>query len=81
MNRFSKDMGATDEALPKSLLDAAQINLSMLGVILVTVYTNVKFAILILFMAVLFILIRKIYLQCSTNIKRMEGMSEFFFHF
>lgn len=42
MNRFSKDMGSTDEALPKSLLDAAQINLSMVGAILVTIYTNVR---------------------------------------
>lgn len=76
MNRFSKDMGSADEALPKSFLDATQINLSMLGAILVTVYTNVKFSIVILIMAVLFIFARKIYLKSSTNIKRLEGMSE-----
>ncbi|XP_031635983.1 multidrug resistance-associated protein 4-like [Contarinia nasturtii] len=76
MNRLSKDMGSTDEALPKSFLDATQINLSMVGAILVTVYTNVKFSIVILIMAVLFIIARNIYLKSSTNIKRFEGITK-----
>lgn len=76
MNRFSKDMGSTDEALPKSLLDAAQINLSMVGAILVTVYTNVRFSIVILIMGVFFLFARHIYLKSSTNIKRLEGASK-----
>lgn len=77
LNRFSKDMGSTDEALPKSLLDATQINLSMLGVILVTIYTDVRFSIIITIMGVLFVYARYVYLKCSTNIKRFEGTSEF----
>lgn len=75
MNRFSKDMGSTDEALPKSLLDSTQINLSMLGAILVTIYTNVYFSIIILIMGIIFLIVRNIYLKCSTNIKRLEGIS------
>lgn len=75
MNRFSKDMGSTDEPLPKSFLDAAQINLSMLGAILVTIFTNIKFAIIVLVLSMLFVLARKIYLKSSTNIKRLEGTS------
>lgn len=77
MNRFSKDMGTADEALPKSILDAAQINLAMFGAILVTIYTNVRFSIVILIMGVLFVCARNIYLKCSTNIKRLEGTSKF----
>lgn len=77
MNRFSKDMGSTDEALPKSFLDSTQINLSMLGAILVTIYTNVYFSIIILVMGIVFLIVRNIYLKCSTNIKRLEGISMF----
>lgn len=68
-------MGSADEALPKSCLDAAQINLSMVGAILVTIFTNLKFSIVILIMSVFFFLARKFYLKSSTNIKRLEGMS------
>lgn len=75
MNRFSKDMGSADEALPKSCLDAAQINLGMLGAILVTIFTNLKFSIVILIMSAFFLIARKIYLGSSTNIKRFEGIS------
>lgn len=75
INRFSKDMGSADETLPKSLLDAAQINLNMLGAILVTVYTNALFSIVILIMGVFFLLVRKVYLKISTNIKRLEATS------
>lgn len=77
LNRFSKDMGSADEALPKSFLDAAQINLSMIGAILVTVFVNLKFGAVILIMFILFILMRNIYLKSSTNIKRFEGISMF----
>lgn len=78
MNRFSKDMGSTDEALPKSCLDAGQINLGMLGAILVTIFTNFKFSIVILIMGAFFLITRHIYLKSSTNIKRLEGTSKSF---
>lgn len=75
MNRFAKDIGSTDEALPKCIFDATQIILRMLGAILVTIFTNIKFAAVILIMGVLFLWVRKIYLKCSTNIKRLEATS------
>lgn len=67
---------STDEALPKSVLDASQINLSMSGAILVTIVVNPLFAVVIVVMLVFFILMRKIYLKTSKNIKRLEGMSK-----
>lgn len=76
MNRFSKDLGSADEALPKAFLDAIQINLTMVGAILVTVYTNINFTIVIFIMFVLFWMVRKFYLKSSTNIKRLEGTSK-----
>lgn len=76
MNRFSKDMGSADEALPKSFLDAVQYNLTVFGAMFVIVFTNLKFSIVVLILGIVFLLILNIYLKCSTNIKRLEGRSE-----
>lgn len=75
MNRFSKDMGSTDEALPKAMLDAIQLNLYTIGAIVVTVFADVYLAVFIIFLSILFFLARKIFLNSSTNIRRMEGIS------
>lgn len=76
MNRFSKDMGSTDEALPRAMMDAIQLNLSTIGAIAVTIFANQKLTVLIIFLSLIFFLARKIYLNSSTNIKRMEGISK-----
>lgn len=77
LNRFSKDMGSVDELLPKAILDASQIILSMLGTIVVTVIVNPWFLIPIVFLAVIFMYVRRIYLKTSKNIKRLEGISKY----
>lgn len=69
-------MGSTDEALPKVSLDAMQINLLMIGAICVTIFTNIKFSIVVIILMILFLIVRKVYLKCSKNIKRLEGMSK-----
>lgn len=76
LNRFSKDMGATDEYLSKAILDAVQINLNMLGAIFVTIVVSPLFIAPILIMSLIFMYIRKIYLKSSKNIKRLEGMTK-----
>lgn len=77
LNRFSKDMGGIDELLPKAILDAGQVILQMVGVIVVTCIVNWLFLIPIGFLSILFWFIRKIYLKTSKNIKRLEGISEY----
>lgn len=77
LNRFSKDIGAVDEALPKILLDSIQINLAMVGAIAVTLYVNFKFGAIILLLGIAFMVVRHIYLRVSTDLKRLEGMSEY----
>lgn len=77
LNRFSKDIGSVDETLPKILLDAIQINLSMIGAIAVTLYVNFKFGVIILLMGIVFMMLRHIYLKVSKDLKRLEGMSMF----
>lgn len=81
MNRFTKDMGSVDETLPKVMLDALQNNLTIFGAIIVTIFTDLKLAIVILLMSGLFIVVRKIYLRSSKNIKRLEGISMCNVHF
>lgn len=76
LNRFSKDMGATDEYLSKAILDSSQIILIMLGAIVVTVIVNPFFILPILVMSMLFVYIRKVYLKSSKNIKRLEGIGK-----
>lgn len=76
LNRFSKDIGAIDELLPKSFLDATQIILSMCGSLVVTCTVNPIFLVPILIIAAIFYWIRKVYLKTSKNIKRLEGMSK-----
>lgn len=81
LNRFSKDMGAADEFLPKAFLDATQVILNMGGAIIVTTIVNPLFLIPFLVMGIIFIFIRKVYLKTSKNIKRLEGIGKFVLDF
>ncbi|XP_076168369.1 ATP-binding cassette sub-family C member 4 [Ptiloglossa arizonensis] len=75
LNRFSKDMGAIDELLPKAILDASQICLLMVGSLVVSCIVNPLFLIPIVFLGTVFYWIRKVFLKTSKNIKRMEGIT------
>ncbi|KAJ8669276.1 hypothetical protein QAD02_000535, partial [Eretmocerus hayati] len=74
LNRFSKDLGAIDELLPKATLDATQIILILIGSLIVTCTINPIFLVPIFLISIVFFWIRRIYLATSTNIKRLEGM-------
>ncbi|EZA62696.1 putative multidrug resistance-associated protein, partial [Ooceraea biroi] len=75
LNRFSKDMGAIDELLPKSILDAGQLTLMMLGALTVTCVVNPIFLVPVVITSFIFYWIRKVYLKTSKNIKRLEGIT------
>ncbi|XP_050078062.1 ATP-binding cassette sub-family C member 4-like [Anopheles maculipalpis] len=75
LNRFSKDMGSVDELLPKAMLDASQIILSLCGTLVVTVIVNPLFLIPLAVLGIVFWLVRRIYLKTSKNIKRLEGIT------
>lgn len=77
LNRFSKDMGAVDEYLPKALLDATQIILNMMGAVTVASIVNPLFLVPIFVMSVVFVFIRRVYLKTSKNIKRLEGVCKY----
>lgn len=67
---------ATDEFLPKAILDATQVILSMIGSIIVAATVNPYFLVPVFAMGFIFIFIRKIYLKTSKNIKRLEGIGK-----
>ncbi|KAL7292206.1 hypothetical protein TKK_0014159 [Trichogramma kaykai] len=75
LNRFSKDMGSIDELLPRAMLDAGQYALMILGYLLVSCTVNPIFLAPIAVIAVIFYLLRRVYLKTSKNIKRLEGMT------
>ncbi|GBP07369.1 Probable multidrug resistance-associated protein lethal(2)03659 [Eumeta japonica] len=75
MNRFSKDMGAVDELLPKAFLDAAQQLLVMAGAVILASTVNPMFLAVVAVLACIFYFLRKVYLKSSKNIKRFEGIT------
>lgn len=74
LNRFSKDVGAIDELLPKAILDAGQIILLMFGSLVLVALVNPYFLIPVVVIGCVFLFIRKIFLKSSKNIKRLEGI-------
>lgn len=76
LNRFSKDMGAIDEMLPRIMMDAIQIILVMCGILVVVVVVNPPMIVALSCAVILFALIIKLYLRPSQDFKRLEGICE-----
>ncbi|XP_016960247.1 ATP-binding cassette sub-family C member 4 [Drosophila biarmipes] len=74
LNRFSKDMGAIDELLPRAMMDFIQIALVMFGILIVISILNPVLVAAMLVVAVVDILILKLYLRPSQDLKRLEGI-------
>lgn len=77
-NRFTKDLGAVDEQFPKILMGALKTNLNSAGIIIVAICTDFKLSIVVFVMVVFGVVLKRLYLKCSTNIKLLEGSSRFF---
>lgn len=74
LNRFSRDMGAIDELMPRIMLDALQITLVMCGIIGVVLFVNPPMILALLIVIVLFTGIIKLYMRPSQDLKRLEGI-------
>lgn len=79
LNRFSKDMGAIDEILPVALIDCVQIGLSLLGIIVVVAISNYFLLIPTVIIGIIFYYLRVFYLATSRSVKRLEGVSKYFY--
>ncbi|XP_068157078.1 ATP-binding cassette sub-family C member 4 [Drosophila tropicalis] len=74
LNRFSKDMGAIDELLPRAMMDFIQIALVMFGILIVIAVVNPILIAAMLIVAIIDMLIMKLYLRPSQDLKRLEGI-------
>ncbi|KAL7032928.1 hypothetical protein ACKWTF_007429 [Chironomus riparius] len=79
LNRFSKDMGAVDESLPKAIIEAVQNLLVMMGILVLIALTTTgyTFPAALIITAILYGLILKMYLRPAKDIKRLEGSSKY----
>ncbi|XP_035901949.1 multidrug resistance-associated protein 4 [Anopheles stephensi] len=75
LNRFSKDIGAIDSALPMALLDCVVFFLEMIAVVAVVSIVNYWFLLPTAIVAVVMYYIRKTYLNTSRVVKRIESVN------
>ena len=83
LNRFSKDIGAIDELLPKMFLFATQLLLFVFSAALVPSFTNFWFTFVTLPIFMIFAYLARYYLKTSRDLKRLESIcrSPVFSHF
>ncbi|CAB3237240.1 unnamed protein product [Arctia plantaginis] len=76
LNRFSKDMGAMDELLPRSILETVQMYLSLTSILILNAvalpWTLIPTFVLIIIFGFLF----KWYLNAAQAVKRLEGTTK-----
>lgn len=75
LNRFSKDIGAMDELLPRAMLEAIQIAGVLIGILTMIFIVNIWMIIPTIFIGGIFYYIRIYYLKAAQDIKRLEGTS------
>lgn len=73
LNRFSKDMGAVDELLPKVFLETLQIFFMMLGILGMVFIVSPWMIVPAIFLGLIFWYARVVYLTSAQDIKRLEG--------
>ncbi|CAB1328550.1 unnamed protein product [Coregonus sp. 'balchen'] len=73
LNRFSKDIGHLDSLLPWTFVDFIQVFLQILGVIIVAAAVIPWILIPIVPLLIVFLFLRRYFLQTSRDIKRLES--------
>lgn len=81
MNRFSKDIGSVDEALPFALFDFLQTGTMILISLIVIISINYWILIPMVPLTFTLLYVRKYFLKSSIEIKRIEGISMFIISF
>ncbi|XP_060775099.1 multidrug resistance-associated protein 4 isoform X2 [Neoarius graeffei] len=73
LNRFSKDIGHIDSMLPWTFVDFIQVFLQIIGVIAVATSVIPWILIPVLPLLIVFLFLRRYFLQTSRDIKRLEA--------
>ncbi|XP_053975915.1 ATP-binding cassette sub-family C member 4-like [Hylaeus volcanicus] len=76
LNRFSKDVGAVDEILPKTMIESIQIFAVMVGILIQVLIVNWWTTFPMIVMGYLYWHIRTIYLKTAQDMKRFEGATK-----
>ncbi|XP_072936036.1 ATP-binding cassette sub-family C member 4-like [Epargyreus clarus] len=76
LNRFTKDMGALDEMLPRTLLDVGQIYSTLLAILVLNAIALYWTLIPSVVLLVIFFFFVKIYLRTAQGVKRLEGVTK-----
>uniref|UniRef100_A0A8B9Y3L4 Multidrug resistance-associated protein 4 n=1 Tax=Bos mutus grunniens TaxID=30521 RepID=A0A8B9Y3L4_BOSMU len=72
LNRFSKDIGHMDDLLPASFQEFIQTFLQVIGVVVVVVVVIPWIAIPVIPLGVIFLFLRRYFLETSRDVKRLE---------
>ncbi|XP_028401657.1 multidrug resistance-associated protein 1-like [Dendronephthya gigantea] len=75
VNRFSKDIDVIDTMIPRSLLWFFQTFVSILGTIFLICYSTPLFITVLLPLAVMYMLIQRLYVATSRQLQRLESIS------
>nr|XP_006811390.1 PREDICTED: multidrug resistance-associated protein 4-like [Saccoglossus kowalevskii] len=75
LNRFSKDVGITDDLLPFSFVDFVQHTMILLGILIVVFLVNPYAILPTLPLIGMFVYLRRYFLMTSNDIKRLEGVT------
>ncbi|CAH0557995.1 unnamed protein product [Brassicogethes aeneus] len=75
LNRFSKDMGAIDELLPRVIIVALQVTLVMIGILVNVFISNPYVIIAVIVLGILFIFLRNWYIVTTKALKHIEGIT------
>ncbi|XP_076295432.1 ATP-binding cassette sub-family C member 4 isoform X2 [Lasioglossum baleicum] len=76
LNRFSKDVGAVDEVMPRTMIESIQIFAVMVGILAQVLIINWWTVFPMLIVGFLYWQIRNIYLKTAQNMKRFEGITK-----
>ncbi|XP_063977599.1 ATP-binding cassette sub-family C member 4-like [Diachasmimorpha longicaudata] len=76
LNRFSKDIGAIDELLPKAMLECLQIFFVLMSILIMIIIVNYWMIIPTIVVAVLFYFLRYYFMDSAQDIKRIEGITK-----
>ncbi|KPJ13568.1 ABC transporter C family member 12 [Papilio machaon] len=76
LNRFSKDMGAMDELLPRSVLETLQMYLSVISILVLNAIALPWTLIPTVVLLFIFMFLLKWYIAASQAVKRLEGTTK-----
>nr|QUF59448.1 ATP-binding cassette transporter Abcc1-4 [Brachionus angularis] len=75
LNRFSKDIEATETKIPETFKTSTRNGLNVLSIFIVIVITTPLFLIVLVPILILYFLIQRFYIRFSRQMKRLESVS------